>query len=140
MAILGRLFAKPELFEADEEALKRRLFQTFTLAKFGRRHAPRTEVTGWTVQIGKRAYPVKDWSQHGFLATSCRLKRKVGDRLDIHFSMPVEGGGIETMRRAIVVRVDPKRRELAAVFATQDEAEPAADSSGRRSRKRLRDR
>jgi hypothetical protein len=136
MAKLGRLFAKPELFETDKEALKRRLFET--PATFGRRRAPRTEVAGWAVEIGKKAYPVKNWNQQGFLATSCRLKRAIGERLQIHFSIPLEGGGIETMRSAVVVRVDPKRRELAAIFSDQDEAEPAAKISGHKTRKQRR--
>ncbi len=119
MAKLGRLFAKSGPFETSKEARERRL--STTPATFRRRRAPRIEVTDWTVEIGKKAYPVKNWNQQGFLATPCEPVHEVGDLLDIRFCALLSGGGIEDKHRARVVRVDRKRRELAAVFIAEDE-------------------
>ncbi len=71
---------------------------------------------------------MKNWNQQGFLATPCKLVREVGDLLDIHFSTPLSGGGIETKRRARVVRVDRNRRDLAAVFVAEDGCGSGTDS------------
>ena len=101
-------------FQFSNEAFERR-FST-TPATVGRRRVRRIKVTDWTVEIGKKAYPVKNWNQLGFLSTPCELVHEVGDLLDIRFSALFRGGGIEDEHRARVVRVDRKRRELVAVF------------------------
>ena len=119
-AALRKVSPKSSLFETSNEAFERRL--STTPATVVRRRVRRIEVTDWTVEIGKNAYPVRNWNQQGFLSTPCELVHEVGDLLDIRFSALFRGGGIEDEHRARVVRIDRKRRELAAVFIAEDEA------------------
>ncbi len=81
-----------------------------------RRAAPREEVPDWLVWIGGKTYPLKDWSDSGFLATSCTHDVAVGDVLDLTFSVPADTR-FEFSCQATVVRVDRETQELAATFA-----------------------
>ncbi len=85
-------------------------------AAMEKRGAPREELSDWLVRIDDKTNPVKDWSDSGFLATSCDIKTEVGDVLDLTFSVPADTR-FEFSCQATVVRVNPKRHELAATFS-----------------------
>jgi hypothetical protein len=81
-----------------------------------RRREPREEVPGWLVWIEGKTYPVKNWSESGFLATPCAYDTAVGEVLDLTFSVPADTR-FEFSCQATVVRVDPESQELAAAFS-----------------------
>ncbi len=81
-----------------------------------KRRTPREELSDWQVWIAGKTYPVKNWSDSGFLATSCDFKTEVGEVLDLTFSVPADTR-FEFSCQATVVRVDPKGQELAATFS-----------------------
>ena len=55
-----------------------------------KRGAAREELSDWLVWIDGKTYPVKDWSDSGFLATSCDFESEVGEVLDLTFSVPAD--------------------------------------------------
>ena len=81
-----------------------------------KRGAAREELSDWLVWIDGKTYPVKDWSDSGFLATSCDFETKVGEVLDLTFSVPADTR-FEFSCQATVVRVNPESQELAATFS-----------------------
>ncbi|MBZ0324950.1 MAG: PilZ domain-containing protein [Alphaproteobacteria bacterium] len=85
-----------------------------------RRREPRQTLTDVTVAIEGRAYPVRDWSESGFLAEGYEGGLGVGDRTDIDMSAPSSDGAIDVACQAIVVRVDGEARTLAAAFVRLD--------------------
>ena len=104
------------------DKLRRLLFRSAVK----KRQEPREEVTDGWVEIRGKKSPVKDWSARGFLTTSCDVDCSVTNRLDIRFSVPLTTGPLEFDCRAIVIRVDKDKRELACVFAMVDDATQAA--------------
>ncbi len=81
-----------------------------------KRGAPRENLSDWLVWIAGKTYPLKNWSDSGFLAASCDFETEVGAVLDLTFSVPADTR-FEFSCQATVVRVDPERHELAATFA-----------------------
>ena len=73
------------------------------------------------VEIGGVTYPVKNWSARGFLAAPCDAGCKVTDRVSIAFSVGGAPDRITFRCRALVIRVDRERHELAGVFLSLDE-------------------
>jgi hypothetical protein len=90
-----------------------------------RTREPREEVRDGQVITVFNIYPLKNWSPRGFLVTSCDLVREPGDRLDIDVSIPLPTLRLEFGCRAIVVRTNEDRQELAGVFAGVDDATQA---------------
>jgi hypothetical protein len=110
------------MFEKLKE-LDRRLSKTGEeRAAEERARAPREEVTDGHVATVFNTYPLKNWSVRGFLVTSCDLVQEPGDRLDIDVSIPLPTLRLDFGCRAIVVRANQDRQELAGVFAGVDEA------------------
>ena len=85
-------------------------------ASADKRGAAREELSDWLVWIAGKTYPLKNWSDSGFLATSCDLETEVGAVLDLTFSVPADTR-FEFSCQATVVRVDPESQELAATFS-----------------------
>ncbi len=85
-----------------------------------RRRARREDVRLGTVEIGGRAYPVRNWSSTGFLAVPYDGEHSEGDSVDIHFEVQLSANTIAFFCKAILVRVDPRSRELAGVFTMMD--------------------
>ncbi len=85
-----------------------------------RRRQPREEVTLGTVDIGGRAYPVKNWSTTGFLAAPCDCKCREGDRVDIRFHVDVPGKSVRFACKASLVRVNREPGEVAGVFTMME--------------------
>ena len=85
------------------------------------RREPREEVEDGTVEINGQTFPVFDWSARAFMAKPCDIDCKVTDRVDIKFSIRFPTKRIEFVSRAIVVRIDKEKQELAAYFAMLDE-------------------
>jgi len=85
------------------------------------RREPREEVEDGTVEINGQTFPVFDWSARAFMAKPCDIDCKVPDRVDIKFSIRFPTKRIEFVSRAIVVRIDKEKQELAAYFAMLDE-------------------
>lgn len=81
-----------------------------------KRGAAREQLSDWLVRIDGKTYPVKDWSDSGFLATSCDFEPEVGEVLDLTFSVPADTR-FEFSCQATVVRVNPENQELAATFS-----------------------
>ena len=89
--------------------------------KNGRRE-PREEVDDGSVEIDGRTYSVKNWSAHGFMATPCDVDCNIADQLDVKIAIRFASEKIEFGCRAIVVRIDKKRQELAAALVMLDDA------------------
>ncbi len=87
-----------------------------------KRRERREYVEDGTVEINGQAYRVHDWSTRAFMAKPCDVDCKITDRIDIKFSIRLPTKRIEFVSRAIVVRLDRERQELAAYFAMLDEA------------------
>ncbi len=81
----------------------------------------REETAEAVVEIWGDTYPVKNWSNSGFLAASCTLDRKEGDEVEIDFSVPLRYRRLEFNCRALVVKVDKDKQELAAMFVMIDD-------------------
>ena len=88
----------------------------------GRRRGLREEVDDGSVEIDGRTYPVKNWSARGFMAKPCDVDCNIADELDVEFALRFAGQKIEFSCRAIVVRIDKKRQELAATYVMLDDA------------------
>ncbi len=86
----------------------------------GRREL-REKVEDGTVEINGQTFPVFDWSARAFMAKPCDIDCKITDRVEIKFSIRFPTKRIEFVSRAIVVRIDKERQELAAYFAMLDE-------------------
>ncbi len=80
-----------------------------------RRRHDREAVPEWTVEIDGQAYPVVDWSDGGFLASGCTADYKEGQVLEVLFSVPAEPR-FEFTCKAVVVRLDQEKHQLAAMF------------------------
>ena len=87
-----------------------------------RRHEPRIVAVDGAVEIDGRTYPVKNWSPGGFLVSSCAIERVVSESLDIRFRAQLGQQMLDIACRAIVVRLDADRQELAGCFAKMDDA------------------
>lgn len=110
------------MFEKLKELDRRLSMSVEERAAEERARAPREKVTDGYVATVFNTYPLKDWSVRGFLITSCDLVQEPGDRLDIDVSIPLPTSRLEFGCRAIVVRADEGRQELAGVFTGIDEA------------------
>ena len=88
--------------------------------KNGRRE-PREEVDDGSVEIDGHTYPVTNWSARGFMAKPCDVDCNIADELDVEFALRFANEKIEFGCRAIVVRIDKKRQELAAAYVMLDE-------------------
>jgi hypothetical protein len=87
-----------------------------------KRRERREDVSDGTARFRGETYPLKNWSARGFCLGPCVSEHKTGDRLDIEFSVPLAGHRLEFSCRAVVLRVDPEKQEVAGIFATVDEA------------------
>ena len=89
-----------------------------------RRRERREALSDGTARLLDNTYPMKNWSARGFCVGSCVLDqhKQIGDRLEIDFSIPLADHRIEFSCRALVLRVDPEKQELAGMFATVDES------------------
>ncbi len=85
-----------------------------------RRLERREDVSGATVRIWGETYMVKNWSHSGFLVSPCTLDRHEGDEVEIEFSVPLGERVLEFTCRALVVKVDKEKQELAAMFVMMD--------------------
>lgn len=86
-----------------------------------RRREPREAVEDGTVVIKEQTFRLHDWSSRAFMASPCTIDCKTTDRIDIKFSARFPDGPIEFDCRAIVVRIDRDKEELAAYFAMLDD-------------------
>ena len=91
-----------------------------------RRREPREQVEDGEVEIKGQTYRLKDWTPRAFMARPCDIDCKITDRLEIKFRARFPDEQIEFTSRAIVIRVDKERQELAAYFAMLDEAAETA--------------
>ena len=91
-----------------------------------RRREPREAVEDGTVVIKGQTFRLHDWSSRAFMASPCTIDCKTTDRIDIKFSARFPDGPIEFDCRAIVVRIDRDKEELAAYFAMLDDDTQAA--------------
>ena len=87
-----------------------------------RRREPREDVDDGSVEIDGHAYPVKNWSARGFMAKPCDVDYNIADQLDVKIAIRFPIEKIEFGCRAIVVRIDKKRQELAAAYVTLNDA------------------
>jgi len=87
-----------------------------------RRREPRIAAIDGSVEIDGQAYPIKNWSSAGFLATSRVIERDVTDGLDIRFRARLGQRMLDIACRAIVVRIDADRQLLAGRFTKLDDA------------------
>lgn len=74
---------------------------------------------GW-VQIFDTPYEIKEWSANGLLASPCTAKVGVGSEIPIDVSIPIDSGVLEFSCRALVVRTNAARQELACMFVMVD--------------------
>ncbi len=86
-----------------------------------RRGEPREIVEDGEVEIYGQVYRVHDWSSRAFMAKPCDADCKITNRIDIKFSARFSDERIEFASRAVVIRIDKERQELAALFAMLDE-------------------
>ncbi len=63
--------------------------------------------------IGDRTNPLKNCGAHGFLAGSYGGELKVGDKVEVRFSVPIVGVAREFSGLARVLRVDEDRAQIA---------------------------
>ena len=91
-----------------------------------RRREPREEIENGEVEIRGRTYRLNDWTPRAFMAKPCDVDCNITDRLDVTVSLRYPDKKIEFACRAIVVRIDKERQELAAYFAMLDEAAETA--------------
>ena len=92
------------------------LRKQFGATENSRRREPREEVDDGSVEIDGHAYPIKNWSTRGFMAKPCDVDCNIADQLDIKIAVRFASEEIEFRSHAIVVRIDKKRRELAAAY------------------------
>jgi hypothetical protein len=93
------------------------------MAGKNRRWAERQTTTGGTVEIDGQSLPLIDWSASGFLATSYAGDHRRGNRVKVRFAASLPDRKLEFSCRAIVIKADPERGELAAKFVgISDEA------------------
>ena len=85
-----------------------------------RRREGREDVHLGTVAFAGKSYPIKNWSSTGFLAGPCQCDCSEGDNLDISFHVEVPGKTVRFACKAILVRVDNGRGEVAGVFTMMD--------------------
>ena len=109
-----------ELLDRDQNALQE-VDEGPAAAPEDRRRERREEVSDGTARFGGETYPLTDWSARGFCLEPCVTDHKIGDRLDIDFSVAIGDGRLEFNCRALVLRVDKERRQMAGIFATVDE-------------------
>ncbi len=87
-----------------------------------RRRERREALSDGTARLLDNTYPMKNWSARGFCVGSCVLDQQIGDRLEIDFSIPLAERRIEFSCRALVLRADSEKQELAGMFATVDDS------------------
>lgn len=87
-----------------------------------RRRERREALSDGTARLLDNTYPMRNWSARGYCVGSCVLDQQIGDRLEIDFSIPLADQRIEFSCRALVLRVDPEKQELAGMFATVDDS------------------
>ena len=93
------------------------------MAGKSRRWAERELTSGGTVKIDGQSLPLIDWSASGFLATSYVGDHRRGNRVKVRFAAALPARELEFSCRAIVIKADPQRGELAAKFVgISDEA------------------
>ncbi len=109
-----------ELLDRDQNALQE-ADEGPAAAPEDRRRERREEVSDGTARFGGETYPLTDWSARGFCLEPCVTDHKIGDRLDVDVSVPIGDGRLEFNCRALVLRVDKERRQMAGIFATVDE-------------------
>ena len=85
-----------------------------------RRRERREDVNLGTVEFRGRTYPVRNWSSTGFLAAPCQCPCQDGDSVDIRFHVEIPGKTVRFECKAILVRVDNKRGEIAGVFTMME--------------------
>jgi hypothetical protein len=86
-----------------------------------KRSEPRVEVNRATIHLEGRAYPLKNWSAHGFLAASYAGELKAGDEVEVGIAVPFVGTMREFEGKARVIRVDEERGEIAGYLETMGE-------------------
>ena len=91
-----------------------------------KRRDPRENVEDGEVEINGRTYPLCEWSRRAFMAKPCDIDCNTTDRIEIEFRVRYPDKRIEFSSRAIVVRIDKERQELAAIFVMLDEAAQTA--------------
>ena len=108
-------FVRPVL-----DAVFRKLKAMLDDARRDRRREVREDVKFGTVEINGRSYPIRNWSSTGFLAQPCDFKCSEGDSVDIRFHVEIPGKTFRFDCKAILVRVDKKKQEVAGVFTMLD--------------------
>jgi len=103
------------------KSFKKRFGASSDASPKDKRREPHEEVEDGTVAINGQAYRVIDWSARAFMAKPCDIDCKIFDLVDIKFSIRFPTKRIEFVSRALVVRIDKERQELAAYFAELDE-------------------
>ncbi len=86
------------------------------MAGKNRRWAERDSTTGATVELDGQSLPLIDWSASGFLATFYAGDHRRGNRVTVRFAASLPDRELEFSCRAIVIKVDPERGQLAAKF------------------------
>jgi hypothetical protein len=61
------------------------------VANEDKRTEPRIEVKSGTAEIDGQEFPLKNWSSRGFLIGSYEGNHRIGDIVDIKFSVPFVG-------------------------------------------------
>lgn len=86
-----------------------------------KRLEPRVEVNRASIQLEGRAYPLVNWSAHGFLASTYGGGLKPGDEVEIGIAVPFVGTMREFEGKARVIRVDEERGEIAGYLEAMGE-------------------
>jgi uncharacterized protein len=81
-----------------------------------RRREEREEVVGGWARIGDDTYPLKNWSPNGFCIGSANLELRPGQRLDIHFTIPLPERMLSFRCRTGVMRYDSESEEIGGIF------------------------
>ncbi len=91
-----------------------------------RHREPREKVEDGEVEINGQTYRLSDWTTRAFMAKPCDVDCNITDRVEIQFRVRYPDKRIEFTSRAVVVRIDKERHELAALFAMLDDAAETA--------------
>ncbi len=109
-----------DILDREESALQE-VAEDIVAAPREQRRERREDVSDGTARFEGETYPLTNWSARGFCLEPCVTDHKIGDRLDVDFSVAIDDGRLDFNCRALVLRVDKERRQMAGIFATVDE-------------------
>lgn len=98
------------------DRLRERLRRPKGDGKADRRRAARFAEKLATANIEGVSYPLRNWNHLGFMVAPYAGGEKVGFRIKVRMVVPFGGRPVGISADARVVRIDKRRRELAAEF------------------------